>query len=131
MKSADDTYKKQKKHNEKELQEVKLQNKSSYEQEIKEHKDNYDKTVSDIETECQLTKEDINKEYQDAIQASNDELANMLTLATQKLEVALEANKQIYSAKIKAWADGVKPDVYEEWSKRDADENKIEVRAKF
>ena len=111
--------------NEKDFQKAKSENQKVFNQKIKENKGNYNKKVSDAETEYKFNTENIKKQYQDEIQSSNDKLDNMLTLAKQKLEAALEANEKVYSAKVKACIDGGVAKIHEEWSKRDAEEKRI------
>ena len=75
--------------------------------------------IEEAEKIHQITTKQIDKDYQDEIQISNDELANMLTLATQKLEAELEANKQNYSDKANCYLLE-EAEIQEEWSKSNA-----------
>ena len=119
--SSEYTYKEKIKRKEKDFQEAK---KKFYEERKKEQKHNYDKRVSEAEKEYQFTTERIEREYQDALQASDTELCNKVKLATQKLKTALEANKQIYTAKVKTAKLKAEAEIHEEWSKKDAEEKR-------
>ena len=77
-----------------------------------EIKDNYDKIVSDAENTYKLAEKLIEKEYQDAIQASNDELTNILTIAQQKLDTTLKSNEKVPS---KNWQHLVLVENFNTW----------------
>ena len=128
MKPAGDSYEEKINQNE-EFQEAKREKIEAYEQKVKELKESYHKSVADAETEYELTKENINKKYQDAIQASNVELENMLTLATQTLDATtLEHNEKLYNAKANAcWTDEGKDEVHKEWPTNVSDDNDIKI----
>ena len=127
IKSVEDDYDRKITQNEKVFQDTKNDNQKLFDQKCEEHKEDCDKKVSDAETKYRITIENINKEYQESIQASDLELENTLKLVTQKLEAALEANKKIYSAKVKACIDEEVAIVNTEWSTKDAEERKIKT----
>ena len=97
-----------------------------YDQTRKELKENYDKIVSDAENVYKLAEKLIEKEYQGALQASNEELNIKLIMAQQKLDAALEANKQKYQSRVDSiWLFHSKSFINEEWSKKDSEEQKL------
>ena len=134
IKSAECAFEEKMKQNEDDYQDIRKKSEKLQEQKIAENKDNYEKRLSKAQTEYKFIIEKINKEYEDAIQTSNDELNNTLRLAEQKLEAALEANKRIYTSKVKTLIDKGTAEVHEEWSKKDAEEKmtkgKVENSAK-
>ena len=85
---------------------------------------------SDVDkTGYQYSTEQTDKQYEDATEASSDEL-EIRTKLTFK-EAALENKTLSYSVKVKAWTDEGKPDVHEEWSKRDTEEKGIKYESEI
>ena len=121
IKSAEDAYKAKVNEIKKEYKLAIEKNDKFEELEIEKQRKKYEKTCSDAEAEYRFTTNQSEKDYNNAIQKNNNELQRELTLATEKLDAALDANKQVYSAKVQeCYWNKSKTKVHTEWSEEDA-----------